>query len=848
MVGAGSDYHRQCGTPMKWLTAVRHRSSPIQWIVALITLVVVFGLAACDSGPPPLTAEMPLHLEEHLEAATIVGSEVPSEVPQPVVWSFDEMQPDWKPLPLGQLDVEPTQLAQTDDALRVTLGKSSPGLYKGALGGLYVDLPAWTRDDWAHIEVRARTPDKVREIGLAFNLADKSEADDEDPFPFLSLGELAPVVNDSTVQTYSLRADPSGGPWDGPWLQLIILFLAEEPSSVDILSVTTVPKEAAYAGEAAGVHSEVRNHVYGRALYAHTPGRVEYRVLVPEAGRLDVGLGVLREEPPVTFRVTASSDGGEPEPVLEETYDDRESWGQRSVDLSHLAGKTVDLVLEAESPRPGTVALWAAPTLTGPPALEKPNVIFYIIDGAGAEYMSLYGYNRRTTPNLERLAVEGAVFERAYSNSSWTRPSTASFMTSLQHSVLGGFKGGFNVVPHNALTMAQHMHAGGYQTAVFTANPNAGKLSGLERGVDFHRETWSEFCYLDCENYEESSKYLHEAFWKWRETYPAEPYWVHFQTVDIHNSSRPTVPPFAGTFVSFDEHKTRRDWAIRLVDEAGSTSLYSEAWEKLGISRSFYFSVKQGFYDEGMAHNDYQLGRLVERLKATGEWENTLLIVGSDHSILAAAGLMDLAKQDPLPPRWNKRSLKPHHSPMFRPAVSRIPLLFVWPGHIQGGQRFSGPVVSMIDVLPTILDLVGLPLPEVMQGQSLAPVLLGEGEWEPRPVILDEFRVDPETGELRGLIEVVDGRWGASLEINPDPEEPLEQQRPVPLLLYDLWDSPVALYSVHEEHPDLVEKYTAFLEAQFEAHQALAQYFTPAESTVLTPEQLEMLRSLGYIQ
>jgi arylsulfatase A-like enzyme len=154
----------------------------------------------------------------------------------------------------------------------------------------------------------------------------------------------------------------------------------------------------------------------------------------------------------------------------------------------------------------------------------------------------------------------------------------------------------------------------------------------------------------------------------------------------------------------------------------------------------------------------------------------------------------------------------------------------------------------MIDVLPTILDLVGLSLPEVMQGQSLAPVLLGEEGWEPRPVILDEFEVDQETGEFRGLIEVVDGRWGASLEINPNPERPLARQRPVPLLLYDLWNDPMCLHSVHEEHPDLVEKYTAFLEAQWEAHQALAQYFTPSEGVALTSEQLEALRAMGYIQ
>ncbi len=88
---------------------------------------------------------------------------------------------------------------------------------------------------------------------------------------------------------------------------------------------------------------------------------------------------------------------------------------------------------------------------------------------------------------------------------------------------------------------------------------------------------------------------------------------------------------------------------------------------------------------------------------------------------------------------------------------------------------------------------------------------------------------------------------GASLEINPDPEEE-ERKRPVPLLLYDLWNDPWCLHSVHEERPDLVEKYTEFLEAQWEGHQALAQVFTRSGEVALTPEQLQTLRSLGYIQ
>ena len=129
---------------------------------------------------------------------------------------------------------------------------------------------------------------------------------------------------------------------------------------------------------------------------------------------------------------------------------------------------------------------------------------------------------------------------------------------------------------------------------------------------------------------------------------------------------------------------------------------------------------------------------------------------------------------------------------------------------------------------------------------------MGREGWEPRPVIFDEFSADTQTGELSGVIEVVDGRWGASLEINPEPPDEDEEaalwRRPVPLLLYDLWNDPMALWSVHEERPELVEKYTAFLEHQFEAHMALSQYFTRSGDVALTPEQLQTLRTLGYIQ
>ena len=74
--------------------------------------------------------------------------------------------------------------------------------------------------------------------------------------------------------------------------------------------------------------------------------------------------------------------------------------------------------------------------------------------------------------------------------------------------------------------MAEHLHHAGYQTALFTTNPYAGSKSNLDRGVDVLREAAGSDL--------PSSVQLHDDFWRWREVYPAEPYWVHFQTTDVH--------------------------------------------------------------------------------------------------------------------------------------------------------------------------------------------------------------------------------------------------------------------------------------------------------------------------
>jgi arylsulfatase len=811
-------------------------------IIRKASVVIASSLFVVScSGPGSKTTltsvEHPIHLEESISQAVIEGSQAPKNMADSAEWRFDEPQPGWKPIiPLRQPQ-KPASMLQTDDSLRLILDETvkwSRSDYTHYSGGIWVDLPDWQREDWAYIIVNARVVCENAPVMVGnLNRREKADPQERGTSQFLDTTESVTVIPDGKVHAYAVRADWSPGEyagqkkWKNPWKQLGIQFGSDHPGTIDILSINVVPKEANYAGKAVGLSTEVRGISYRRALFMHAPGQVSYRLRVPKAGRFDVGLGVLRDNVPVTFRVNVKTDSTGNKVLLEESYKEKTAWAQRSVNLSDFAGKIVDLTLEAESERPGSVALWAAPTVSGARPGHRPNVILYIIDGAAADQMSLYGYNRRTTPHLERLASEGAVFECAYSNSSWTKISVPSFMTSLHSSVLGPYKTPSDRIPPNAVTIAERMHEAGYQTAVFVSNPHCGTMSGLERGVDVLREA-------GVKPNSKSSEELQADFWKWREDYPGSPYWVHIQTTDVHIPWTQSAP-FAGLFVDPGLQQTYAEWLKKIGQTEGR---FTDRFKKAGVDPARFYFLARGLYDETMAHQDDQIGRLVQRLKTEGEWENTLFIVAADHSS-SAAGLLPT---DPMPTSPDTVRLASY--------VSHIPLMLSWPSKIRRGQRFT-QAVSMIDPLPTILDLAGLPKQELIQGESFAPLLLGNSGWKPRPVILDEFNDWRSDGEIHGTIDVIDGRWGASLKIAKAPwEEKADSKdlRPVPLLLFDLWNDPLCLRSLHEEHPDLVRKYAKFLEEKFNEHRTLAKKLERAAAVPLNSEQLETLRSLGYIR
>jgi len=361
--------------------------STIRTVTCLIILPAMLSLSGCTDDTEPdqqtlLVADMPLHLEDHLDAAHIEGSDVPEDSPKPVEWRFDQPQPDWKVTGPLYSDGKPAQVVRIEDALRINLTQANSGTRPNGQrgrreGSVYVNLPDWRWEDWARVEVRARAGAGINHLALDFNLH-KGPSEPDSQRVFEVYGDNVIPVCDGSVQTYVLRVDKlaSGEQWKGrPWRQLGLRVAcslddtrqekSESAATIDILSVRVIPKarEALYAHAPVGVREEVRNRRSSRTIFTHTPGKLEYRLHTPQAGRLDIGLGVLKGDVPVTFRVTAKPEDGNVITLLEETCSDQLQWGQRCVDLSPLSGKTITLSLEVNSERTGSVAFWASPTV-----------------------------------------------------------------------------------------------------------------------------------------------------------------------------------------------------------------------------------------------------------------------------------------------------------------------------------------------------------------------------------------------------------------------------------------------------------------------------------------------------
>ncbi|HSN87820.1 MAG TPA: hypothetical protein VL025_13765, partial [Thermoanaerobaculia bacterium] len=216
--------------------------------IALLSLIAGGALGALGgcrarssettASTASLSAETPLHLEDHLQNARVEGSVVPKDLPAAADWKFDQPQPGWKSVAPLVPGVAPAAISQADGALRVELAEANRFRHQ-LRAGVYVDVPNWNREDWAFLVVRARSKGDVGHLTLGFNLRKEHGESVYEYEPFLIPGDAAKVINDGAAHDYLLRVDwVNWGTLKEPLKQLGLTINSMQPATLEILSAS----------------------------------------------------------------------------------------------------------------------------------------------------------------------------------------------------------------------------------------------------------------------------------------------------------------------------------------------------------------------------------------------------------------------------------------------------------------------------------------------------------------------------------------------------------------------------------------------------------------------------------
>lgn len=439
---------------------------------------------------------------------------------------------------------------------------------------------------------------------------------------------------------------------------------------------------------------------------------------------------------------------------------------------------------------------------TPPPTTPPPNVVVYLIDTLRADHLGCYGYRPSPSPHLDALAAESVLFEDMTAQSGWTKASTASIMTS-QWPWLHGAQDFADRIADSCPTLAEQLQKGGYQTGALVTNYFAGSDFGFERGFD-------NFQLLGGVRSEEVQVELE----KWlSKRDPQRPYFLYVHTLDPHTPylHSPEHQGQTRAQAKEDDHEVDRmleqSWSNRCQGKDNS-SLQSRLQEM--VSR----------YDHEIHCNDESLGRLVNWLKQHGQYDNTLLIVLSDHG----EEFLDHGHMG-------------HINSLYQELL-HVPCLMKFPQARAAGRRV-GALWQHIDVAPTILGVCGLPSPSAFRGQAFDP---DQGP-SPRPAYFslmagrDAARFgqseDPRYIEMRGMRQ---DRWVYHQAVACNPGQELE-----PEALYDLQSDP------RETNNQALQEVGEALFLRIDLESMLRGPVLPTNKAV--KEQLrENLRSLQYLR
>jgi arylsulfatase A-like enzyme len=460
--------------------------------------------------------------------------------------------------------------------------------------------------------------------------------------------------------------------------------------------------------------------------------------------------GEIRSGAGGTLVVTARGDGGDRDELLR-----RDATADRarfSADLRRYAGSAVALTVAADGGEVELVDAGVAVPARAETAAEigpARNLFVILIDTLRADHLQPYNPSSRViAEQLGRIAAEATVFERAWAQENWTKPSTATLLTGL-HPTTHRTKTETNKLPESVALASQHLRRQGFATAAFVANGYVSGKFGFERGWD----AWTNYVREGKAN---RAQFVADDVIAWLDKRPKDKrFFLYVHTIDPHV---PYMPP--------REYLAKYDSDPYSGQVVGTETAKILEKIKVGAFRPNERDKRrlEALYDGEISYHDDHLARIVAAFESAGLLEDTAIVVTSDHG----------------EEFFDHGSVGHGHS--LYEELLHVPLLVRAPGRGEGAGRRTDAEVGLVDVLPTACELLRVPCPGEVEGLSLVPLLGGGTGGYPRAVF-SEFLDGQRAARLGRWKLIVRGSSTTLFDLKSDPDETRDMSDAAPVAL-----------------------------------------------------------------
>jgi arylsulfatase A-like enzyme len=513
------------------------------------------------------------------------------------------------------------------------------------------------------------------------------------------------------------------------------------------------------------------------AIVAPAPTRIVWHLRLQERSRFETSIAAFAGEGVTQFEIAIVADGTR-HALAQKQVSQSHAWDELTVDLSAFRG---EVALElTTSGRDASLAAWGSPIVVSPGATPLPyNVLFFVVDAmrsdalstthdvtedrqrAKAELAPFDAWLPRmpeVAPNLDRLASQGIVFSRAWSAAMWTRPSTLAMLTGMRAGRLG-------------MPVLELEPRPAEVKAFYASNPPLWPL--LMRSLGAHTRAIINNMYL-CgyvgvgvdTGFESMTDHRYQL---------SDTEKITADTVNWLGSHRDDRFALFVNYVSPHAPYNPESRYLDPIEHAASHPENRQVRRYLGEIRK----------------DDEAIGRILEQVERLGLTSKTLIVVTADHGETLSEAhdwvAVDVAK-------GVHSGRFTHLSTMWEEAA-RVPIVFSLPGVIPASSRNTQPVQTT-DILPTLLDVLGVEIPKNIDGVSLKP-LFSKGAIPERAALI----------EGRGATSIIDGQW------HYVQRSPIARQLQLgsirvekSLELYDLLTDPGERHDISSQRPEIVAR------------------------------------------